>query len=219
MGHGSQTEKVGSTLQQAPGKSSKWKSQSFATSHDSFAIPKTMLKRVFAASDRLQFIFGDFHQWGYPKMDGLWRKIPLKWMIWGYPRFRKPPFLYSMCKVSHFSFYDLGWVGYRVICCRWFGTQPIWRGGIFRGEDGRPCGHWARGQVAEVLGWWYGYSMGIQWLFNGETICFYPSWWEFRGIPTWSDVCDCLRVCLKIIYIANLRGNVLINQRILGTLF
>ena len=28
---------------------------------------------------------------GYPKTDGLWWKIPLKWMIWGYPYFRKPP--------------------------------------------------------------------------------------------------------------------------------
>ena len=28
---------------------------------------------------------------GYPPMDGLQWKIPLKWMIWGYPYFRKPP--------------------------------------------------------------------------------------------------------------------------------
>ena len=32
-----------------------------------------------------------FHEWGDPKMVGLQRKIPLKWMIWGYPYFRKPP--------------------------------------------------------------------------------------------------------------------------------
>ena len=26
-------------------------------------------------------------------------KIPLKWMIWGYPYFRKPPYIY-MCNVN-----------------------------------------------------------------------------------------------------------------------
>ena len=30
---------------------------------------------------------------GVSKMDGLWWKIPLKWMIWGYPHFRKPSFI------------------------------------------------------------------------------------------------------------------------------
>ena len=34
---------------------------------------------------------------GYPKMDGLEWKLPLKWMIWGYPQFRKPPFIIN-CK-------------------------------------------------------------------------------------------------------------------------
>ena len=29
--------------------------------------------------------YGGFHKWGYPQMDGLWRKIPVEWMIWGYP--------------------------------------------------------------------------------------------------------------------------------------
>ena len=33
---------------------------------------------------------GDFHKWGYPQMDGLSWKIALKWMILGYPYFRKP---------------------------------------------------------------------------------------------------------------------------------
>ena len=27
----------------------------------------------------------------YPKMDGLWGRIPFKWMTWRYPQFRKPP--------------------------------------------------------------------------------------------------------------------------------
>ena len=33
-------------------------------------------------------------------MDGLSGKIPLKWMIWGYPDFRKPPY------VEHGPFID-----------------------------------------------------------------------------------------------------------------
>ena len=36
---------------------------------------------------------GGFHKSGYPKNDGLSWKIPLGSMIWGYPHFRKPPFL------------------------------------------------------------------------------------------------------------------------------
>ena len=31
---------------------------------------------------------------GIPPMDGLCWKIPVKWMIWGYPYFRKPPYMY-----------------------------------------------------------------------------------------------------------------------------
>ena len=30
-----------------------------------------------------------------PQMDGLIWKIVLKWMIWGYPHFRKPPYVYG----------------------------------------------------------------------------------------------------------------------------
>ena len=33
-----------------------------------------------------------FHRWWYPKMHGLKWKLPLKWMIWVYPHFRKPPY-------------------------------------------------------------------------------------------------------------------------------
>ena len=33
-----------------------------------------------------------FHKWGMPKMVGLQWKILLKWMIEGYPHFRKPPY-------------------------------------------------------------------------------------------------------------------------------
>ena len=30
---------------------------------------------------------GGFHKWGYPKMDGLWWKMPLKWTIRRHPPF------------------------------------------------------------------------------------------------------------------------------------
>ena len=38
--------------------------------------------------------YGGFVKWRYPKMDGLWGKIPsiYKCMIWGYPYFRNPPY-------------------------------------------------------------------------------------------------------------------------------
>ena len=37
-------------------------------------------------------LYGGFHKWGIPKMDGLQGKVLLKWMIWRYPHFRKPPY-------------------------------------------------------------------------------------------------------------------------------
>ena len=45
--------------------------------------------------------YGVFHKWGIPKMDGLWGKILLKWMIWGYPYFRKPPCEKSSWKYTY----------------------------------------------------------------------------------------------------------------------
>ena len=43
----------------------------------------------------------DFLKWGYPKMDGLYWTITLRWMIWGLPsHFRKP-------------LYDLGFYPFR----------------------------------------------------------------------------------------------------------
>ena len=37
-------------------------------------------------------LFEVSQKWGYPKTDGLQGKIPLTWMIWGYPHFWRPPF-------------------------------------------------------------------------------------------------------------------------------
>ena len=36
-------------------------------------------------------LYGGFPEMGLPNNDGLNGKILLKWMIWGYPYFRKPP--------------------------------------------------------------------------------------------------------------------------------
>ena len=41
--------------------------------------------------------------WGFPKMDSLQGKIPLKWMIWGYPYFRKPPYHWKLQGVARSS--------------------------------------------------------------------------------------------------------------------
>ena len=65
-----------------------------------------------------------FPKMGYPKLDGLYWKTLLKWMIWGYHNFRKPP---QMISVSQ---YDLtSWDGDTTphdIYCRWgeFSLSP-----------------------------------------------------------------------------------------------
>ena len=42
---------------------------------------------------------GGFHKWGYPNswMVYFKEKPYIKWMIWGYPYFRKPPYIYILC--------------------------------------------------------------------------------------------------------------------------
>ena len=46
-------------------------------------------------------IFGCFLKLGYPKMNGLYRKLRLKWMIWGYPILhRKSPCSSSMLRFT-----------------------------------------------------------------------------------------------------------------------
>ena len=66
-------------------------------------------------------------------MDGLQWKIPFKWMIWGYPYFRKPPYAYMllvypitrflsyvedtcMCVVSKMQHYGLNKFGSVQLC-------------------------------------------------------------------------------------------------------
>ena len=41
----------------------------------------------------LKATYGAFLKWRYPKMDGLQGNILLKWLIWGYPHFRKLPYI------------------------------------------------------------------------------------------------------------------------------
>ena len=54
-------------------------------------------KWVYWAGDHFWFLnicwFGCFQKWGYPKMDGWKWKTLLRWVIWGYHHFRKPPFV------------------------------------------------------------------------------------------------------------------------------
>ena len=52
--------------------------------------PPEWLSNICSLLDKA--IYEGFHQWGYPKMVGLYWKIPLNWMIWGYPYSRKPPY-------------------------------------------------------------------------------------------------------------------------------
>ena len=49
---------------------------------------------------------GSFHKWWYPKIDGFQWKILLKWMIWGYPHFRKPSHLLRNAETCSFLIQD-----------------------------------------------------------------------------------------------------------------
>ena len=50
------------------------------------------------------YMYGGFLKWWYSQMDGSWWKIPLKWMIWGYPHLWKPPYIY-IC-IYYDRYYD-----------------------------------------------------------------------------------------------------------------
>ena len=69
--------------------------------------------------------YGGFHNWGYPKMDGLYGKIPWTWIIWGYPCFRNPPYMSldwfkeKWCRIF--------FIGKNMFACR-FPLKPIQRG-------------------------------------------------------------------------------------------
>ena len=64
--------------------------------HSYPSLPKTWQDRRCSSTR----IYGDFHNWGYPKMDGLYGKCPLKWMIWGSPHLWKPPYI-KMTQEKH----------------------------------------------------------------------------------------------------------------------
>ena len=62
--------------------------RSFLHGHIAFGFQKTMPRKM----EQLFTTIWAFHNWGYPKIVGYgWLTIRLKWMIWGYPYFRKPP--------------------------------------------------------------------------------------------------------------------------------
>ena len=53
--------------------------------------------------ENVGYTYGGFQKHGYPKMDGLSWKSIYKWMMWGHPHFRKPPYdkytLWSLLKL------------------------------------------------------------------------------------------------------------------------
>ena len=71
------------------------------------------------------WIWGFPQSWGIPKMRGfLLEKIPLKWMIRGYPYFRKP--LNGEMDVANENFlYPIKW--YCIISGEWM--EMVWNGG------------------------------------------------------------------------------------------
>ena len=54
--------------------------------------------------------YGGFLKWVYPIAGWLtsW-KILLKWMIWGYPHFRKPPHIFLACLFTYSQLCDITW--------------------------------------------------------------------------------------------------------------
>ena len=46
-------------------------------------VPSQCLGDVHSGIQAQFVTYGGFHKWGYPKMDGLQWKIPLKWMVTG----------------------------------------------------------------------------------------------------------------------------------------
>ena len=73
------------------------------------------------------YIYGGFLEWGYPKMDGLYWKIPFKWMIWGYHHFRKPPYnpcIYIYIYPTHTTRLDVANMCCWATCCN-VGHQRI----------------------------------------------------------------------------------------------
>ena len=79
---------------------------------------------------------GDFLKWGYPKLDGLYGKILARWMILGYPYFRKPPNGDSNGKIMHEyrEFCPSPCVFHPRLSCR---EQPrsVWIGGRSEGRN------------------------------------------------------------------------------------
>ena len=67
--------------------------------------------------------YGGFHKWSSPKWMVYKWKIPLKWMIWRYPYFRKPPYVGSKLKPPR----PLR----RSNCLSGFTNQLWWRGSQF----------------------------------------------------------------------------------------
>ena len=75
---------------------------------------------------------GGFHEWGYPKVDGLEWNLPLKWMVWRYLHLWKPA---NMFAVFQPYLGRIGWDGYLVFLLAWGRTTQN-MGKILRKELG-----------------------------------------------------------------------------------
>ena len=78
---------------------------------------------------------------GYPTMDGLEWKILLKWMIWGYLYFRKPPYLsfytnlYNMMMSEYFSASESIQNSYEIYLVLYISNRSKWVSGIGKHDN------------------------------------------------------------------------------------
>ena len=69
--------------------------------HSYVSLPEGIQQIYTGSSTNDQPLFGGFHKWGIPIAGWFITENPkIKWMILGYPHFRKPPF---------FNGYHLRW--------------------------------------------------------------------------------------------------------------
>ena len=81
----------------------------------------------FKEGIRFMALYGGFHKWRYPKMEGIKWKIPWKWMIWGYPPFLET----SICMTG-------GYQKSNVCCFQQWVDDPNWRSHVFSDWSQQP---------------------------------------------------------------------------------
>ena len=114
--------------------------------------------RVTEETNKVDRHVGVFQRWGIPKMDDLqWKsmKIPLKWMIWGYPYFGKHPCFRALFAKQDSVPYLIVWAYVHMdivslciicipLCCIHQGTHSHsqHRKGLADGTSTFMCCHW-----------------------------------------------------------------------------